>query len=146
MRALHPRVPAAAPARPGRAHAPRVDHGERDVTGQPARIGASTSDWSDPATMGLYLHGDAGAIVVLTPPRLDGTEIEIRPEGSPWSGAHAAVRERRSPDGVRYAGVFPRLDAGGYELRVLGGRNGVILPISVTAGTVVETWLDAPVE
>jgi hypothetical protein len=101
---------------------------------------------SDPGTVVLDIGGTTGAIVVITPPRLHGAEIEIRHEGAAWSGAHTAVRERRAGDRVQFAGVFPRLDAGAYELRMLGRRSGVILPVSVDAGAVVETWLDAPVD
>ncbi len=101
---------------------------------------------SDPGTVVLDIGGISGALIVTTPARLHGTEIEIRPQGAPWSGAHTAVRERRSGERAHYAGVFPRLDAGGYELRVLGAASGVVVPIVITPGTVVETWLDAPVD
>jgi hypothetical protein len=87
-----------------------------------------------------------GSIVVVTPPRLDGAWIEIRPEGQDWSGYHTSVRRRHSAGRDEFAGVFAALDAGSYELRVLGRRHGVVVPVVVGAGDVVETWLDAPVD
>jgi hypothetical protein len=99
---------------------------------------------SDPGSVVLDIGGTAGALVVSTPPTLAGEEIEIRLQGAPWRGAHTAVRERRLPDRVRYAGVFPRLDAGGYELRLVGADEVDGLRIWVTAGIATEAWLDAP--
>lgn len=92
------------------------------------------------------IGGISGALVVTTPARLHGAEIEIRAEGEPWSGAHAVVRRHLAGGGAHYAGVFPRLDAGSYEFRVLGAGSGVVVPVAITPGMVVETWLDAPVD
>jgi hypothetical protein len=87
-----------------------------------------------------------GALVVNTPPRLHRTELEIHSVGAPWSGPHTAVRECQAGAEIRYAGVFRRLDAGDYELRVLGAGSGVVVPIVIRPGAVVETWLDAPID
>jgi hypothetical protein len=127
----------------------RIDHGQLAGPALSA-LRSPTSEGpmgtSEPGTVVLDIGGTTGAIVVITPPRLDGCEIEIRPEGASWEGQHTAVRQRRAGDRVQFAGVFPALDAGEYELRVLGRGGGIVLPVSVAAGAVVETWLDAPVD
>ena len=87
-----------------------------------------------------------GALVVNTPARLHHAELELHSVGAPWAGAHVAVQERRAGSHVRYAGVFPRLEAGDYELHVVGATGGVVVPVAIRAGAVVETWLDAPVD
>lgn len=113
----------------------RVDHGDR----APVRlVGRERSP----------VPGDArvGALVIHTPARLDRTAIEIHPMGAPWAGVRALVREQKVPERGRYESVFPRLEVGLYELRVLGARSGVVVPVAITEGAVVETWLDAPVD
>ncbi len=99
---------------------------------------------SGPGTVVLDIGGDAGALVVSTSARLVGAEIEIRADGDEWRGTHTAVRERRVAGRVQYAGVFPRLDAGEYELRVLGDHRAAAQRIHVGPGVATETWLDAP--
>jgi hypothetical protein len=62
------------------------------------------------------IGGDIGALVVTTPPVLEGVEIEICPVGS-LTRTHTVVRARlvRGAD-VVYAGVFPSLPEGDYTL------------------------------
>jgi hypothetical protein len=88
----------------------------------------------------------SGALVVNTTPRLHRAQLEIHAVGSPWAGAVAPVRERRAGASSHYAGVFARLDPGRYEFRLLGSRAGVVVPVVIRPGSVVETWLDAPVD
>jgi hypothetical protein len=88
----------------------------------------------------------SGALVVNTTPRLHRAQLEIHAIGSPWAGAIAPVRESRGGTCSRYAGVFARLDPGRYEFRLLGSRSGVVVPVVIRPGAVVETWLDAPVD
>jgi hypothetical protein len=98
---------------------------------------------SDPGSVVLDIGGDAGALVVVTTEELHYKEIEIRVVGEPWAGAHTAIRERRQGSRVQFAGVFPRLDAGLYELRVLG-RHDDGITILVAPGVVNELWMGAP--
>jgi hypothetical protein len=119
------------------------DRGDRP---DPFPAGEGLRTASDPGAVVLDIGAGTGALVVTTPARLCGREIEIHADGQPWRGDHTAVRERHAGAAVRYAGVFPGLRAGGYELRLRGVPHGVVLPIAVCEGAVVETWLDAPVD
>ncbi len=90
--------------------------------------------------------GDAfGALVVRTDRVPVGSEIEIRPTGAPWSGAHTAVRERRAEGGTFLAGLFPSLAAGTYEIRwrhdESAGSSRLVRAVEVLAGVVSETTL-----
>jgi hypothetical protein len=88
----------------------------------------------------LDIGPHAGALVVYAPEARMGAEIEIRPAGHPWRGAHTAVRERHLPDGIRYAGVFGSLEPGTYDLRVKTDESGdPLLTVRVPAGVVTET-------
>src|SRR5258706_14597936 len=64
----------------------------------------------------LDLGPDIGALVLHTPPELDGSEIEIsRLAGDAARGrTHSRVRPRHTPGGVQYAAVYPGLAAGDY--------------------------------
>lgn len=66
----------------------------------------------------VEIGGDMGAVVISTPRELAGREIEIRPEGSEWDGAHTGVWERQGPGVTTTAAVFGSLRAGSYELRI----------------------------
>jgi hypothetical protein len=84
-----------------------------------------------------------GALVVYAPESLLGEEIEIRPHGEDWAGAHTAVRARHVGDRVLYAGVFGSLAAGRYDfrLRTSSADGGPGQAIEVTSGAVVETMM-----
>lgn len=119
----------------------RIDHGDRAPVGP--GIG-DTEHTGRPA--GLVTGERVGALVIHTPVRLHRAAIEIHAAGAPWSGTTTLVRERRVAECVSYEGVFPRLEVGLYELRILGAASGVVVPVAITEGAVVETWLDAPVD
>jgi hypothetical protein len=104
------------------------------------------TDRAEPQKKHVQDGSRAGTLVVNTPPRLHRAELEIHAVGSPWAGACAPVRERGAGERARYDVVFPGLDPGPYEFRVLGSKSGVVVPIVITPGAVVETWLDAPVD
>lgn len=96
--------------------------------------------------MVLDIGPHAGALVLYTGDDLAGEEIEIRPGGGAWLGAHTAVRERHVAGRVLYAGVFGSLAAGGYDLRLKGGGPGSFeLSVEVVAGSVSEVRLPTPV-
>ncbi len=101
---------------------------------------------SGEASVVLDIGPHAGALVLYTGADLAGEEIEIRPRGGAWRGAHTAVRERHVAGGVRYAGVFGSLAPGPYDLRLKGGGpRSFSTRADVVAGTVVEAQLSGPV-
>jgi len=76
-----------------------------------------------PGSVVMELGAGIGALVLYTPPGLDGEEIEISRDdaspGAPPSGAertHSMVRPRPLPGGTRYAAVYPGLRAGRYTI------------------------------
>ena len=76
-----------------------------------------------PSTSGsvvLELGQGVGALVLFTPPELDGAEIEISPvtppPGQPARRTHSQVRRRLTPGGAKFAAVYPELAAGGYTI------------------------------
>jgi hypothetical protein len=119
----------------------RIDHGDRPAVG---RGSWGTGPTDAPAAFGAADR--VGALVVHTPVRLHRSAIEIHAAGAPWTGTTALVRERRVADCLSHEAVFPRLEVGLYELRMLGAASGVVVPVAITEGAVVETWLDAPVD
>ena len=75
-----------------------------------------------PGSVVMELGAGIGALVLYTPPGLDGEEIEISRDdepGAPWSGAertHSQVRPRPLPGETVYAAVYPGLPAGRYTI------------------------------
>ena len=84
----------------------------------------------------LDVGGGTGAAVIFTGPDLEGEEIELRPTGTPWTGTHVAVRERRVCNGSRWAALFGSLDEGHYEARLKGGTGFPVIRIEVAGGRV----------
>ncbi len=70
---------------------------------------------SGPGSVVLEVGADVGALVLYTPPSLDGEEIEISRDGDPRR-THSRVRPRHVPAGTRYAAVYPGLPAGRYTI------------------------------
>jgi hypothetical protein len=62
----------------------------------------------------LDLGPGIGALVLHTPPELDGWEIEISLVGEPRPQTHSRVRPRHTPGGVQYAAVYPGVAFGDY--------------------------------
>lgn len=74
-----------------------------------------------PSTSGsvvLELGPGVGALVLHTPPELDGAEIEIslvtQAAAEPARRTHSQVRRRLTPGGTKFAAVYPDLPAGDY--------------------------------
>jgi hypothetical protein len=65
----------------------------------------------------LDLGPGVGALVLLTPPELDGREIEVSPlGGTAAQRTHARVRPRNTGSHTQYAAVYPQLPAGTYTV------------------------------
>ena len=71
-----------------------------------------------PGSVVMELGADFGALVLYTPPGLDGEEIEISRDDAPAGThrTHSMVRPRPLPGGTRYAAVYPGLRAGRYTI------------------------------
>jgi hypothetical protein len=93
-----------------------------------------------PGSVVMELGADIGALVLYTPPGLDGEEIEISRDdepGGPCSGAertHSQVRARPLPGQTRYAAVYPGLRAGCYT--IWRDQRTPAATVSVTGGQV----------
>jgi hypothetical protein len=72
---------------------------------------------SAPGTVVVELGADIGALVLFTPARLNGREIEISRDDHPGAPrVHSQVRPRHLPDATTYAAVYPDLRAGQYTI------------------------------
>ena len=88
----------------------------------------------------LDLGPGQGALVLHTPPELDGCEIEISLVGA-QSGArtHSMVRPRHTARGVQYAAVYPGLAPGEYQ--VWADRANCALTVRIDSGSVTTaSW------
>jgi hypothetical protein len=96
-----------------------------------------------PSTSGsvvLDLGPGQGALVLHTPPELDGCEIEISQVGA-QSGArtHSMVRPRHTARGVRHAAVYPGLVPGEYH--VWADPASCVLTVLIESGSVTTaSW------
>jgi hypothetical protein len=93
---------------------------------------------SGEATVVLDIGASRGALVVYLAERMNGREVEIRPEGTPWMGQHTAVRRRDVRAGACFAAVFGSLPPGVHQLRECGTGMEPVLAIAVAAGRVTE--------
>jgi hypothetical protein len=91
-------------------------------------------------TVVLDLGPGVGALILRTPPELNGHEIEISEAGLPGARrTHSQVRERQAAGRSSYAAVYPDLAAGSYTI----WRDEVtaIGTVEVTGGSVaVFDW------
>jgi hypothetical protein len=97
---------------------------------------------SDSGSVVLDIGPGAGAAIIITPPDMNGREIEYRASGAAWEEKHMAVRERRSPGTVRHAAIFGPLPPGLYEFRERGNKMpSATLVLAVQDGSVAtEAW------
>jgi hypothetical protein len=86
----------------------------------------------------IEVGGNIGAAAIFTAAELEGEEIEIRPVGAPWTGAHVAVRERRLPDGSRWAALFGALPEGDYEARLKEADGCPVVSLKIEGGRVAS--------
>jgi hypothetical protein len=82
-----------------------------------------------------------GALLVNADSQLVGAEIEIRRHGALWTGIHVAVRERQVSNKVFFAGLFPALESGVYEIRWRDEDEGMRRLLNIAPGSVTETVL-----
>lgn len=89
-------------------------------------------------TVMLDIGGDVGALVVSMPEAMVGQEVEIRPVGIELHHyPHVAVHVRPTPEGDRVPSlVYPAVEAGRYELHVIGTAGASPVPVSVRGGEV----------
>ena len=88
-----------------------------------------------PGSVVMELGADIGALVLYTPPGLDGEEIEISRDDEPGGHrTHSQVRTRPLPGGTRYAAVYPGLRAGRYT--IWRDERTPAATVSVTGGQV----------
>jgi hypothetical protein len=72
---------------------------------------------SGPGTVIMDLGADVGALILFTPARMDGREIEISRDDDPGARrTHSQVRQRHVATVTRYAAVYPGLRAGQYTI------------------------------
>jgi hypothetical protein len=84
-----------------------------------------------------------GALVLLAPASMAGTEIEVSPltdDGTPGPRQHVAVLARPVGTVVVHAAVYPSLAAGTWQLWS-PEHEGAVLAVDVPGGRVVEaSW------
>jgi hypothetical protein len=91
------------------------------------------------------VDADTGALVLLAPAWMAGSEIEISPvadDGTPGPRQHVAVLARHAGSQVVYAAVYPSLRAGRWQLWS-PDHGGPVLGVDVPGGQVVEAWWPA---
>jgi hypothetical protein len=82
---------------------------------------------SGPGSVVLDIGGGVGALIIITPARMAGAEIDVSPVQEPAGRTHAVVRERRLGPASCHAAVYPALPAGDYTIwRDAGSPAGTI--------------------
>jgi hypothetical protein len=84
----------------------------------------------------LDIGGEVGALLLRTPPALNGREIDLNPDDETAPHTHSAVRERQLPHSVSYAAVYPNLKAGLYTV------GGSYQRVVIVGGRVTEVDYD----
>ena len=70
-----------------------------------------------PGVVVMELGAGIGALILYTPPGLDGEEIEISRDDEPGvNRTHSRVRPRPVAGATKYAAVYPGLPAGRYTI------------------------------
>jgi hypothetical protein len=70
-----------------------------------------------PGVVVMELGAGIGALILYTPPGLDGEEIEISRDDEPGAKrTHSRVRPRPVSGATKYAAVYPGLPAGRYTI------------------------------
>lgn len=108
----------------------------------PAHGGREPRPPADPTGSVFVDVGPArGALVVRAPAERAGLEVEIHPVGAPGQRTHVWVLPRQvlpsAP--VTYAGLFPSLEPGEYQILEPDGSPGNRVAV-VAAGVVTADW------
>jgi len=85
----------------------------------------------------LDIGGDVGALLLRTPPTMEGREIDLTPDDATLPHTHSSVRERQLGSEVSYAAVYPSLNAGMYTVEGSNQR------ISIVGGRVSDVAFEA---
>lgn len=94
---------------------------------------------SGQGTVMLNIGGGIGALIIHTPGRLHGHEIEVSPAARPDERTHAAVRARYVRGGVTFCVVLDALPEGRYTLWQRG--DVPVAEVAIRGGAVTEfTW------
>jgi hypothetical protein len=88
-------------------------------------------------TVVLELGPGVGALVLITPAELDGSEIDISGAGGDGYRTHSIVRRRDVGGGTQYAAVYPSLPPGTYT--VWRAPGDPLTTAIITGGTVTVT-------
>jgi hypothetical protein len=99
---------------------------------------------SSAASVILDIGGAVGALILHTPPHLNGVEIEISLNGrADAPRTHSRVRERRASTDAAYAAVYPGLPAGVYT--IWRDATTSAATVTITGGHVTSTnWPAEP--
>ena len=116
-------------------HPHHPDHGHAHP--HPADPEVAQLGPSDPGSVVLDIGGVNGSLMILTGEDLAGAEIEISRVGDDATRTHIAIRERRTPTGTRWAGIFPPLLEGDYTVWNLDSTAHEI--VTIVAGEVTQT-------
>jgi quercetin dioxygenase-like cupin family protein len=95
---------------------------------------------SGSGTVVLDLGPGSGALVLHTPPELNGAEIEVGAPGRPRT--HSRVRPRLTAAGPQHAAVYPALAPGDYV--IWHDADTPAMTITVAAGRVTTAWWPGP--
>jgi hypothetical protein len=94
---------------------------------------------SGPGSVILDLGPGTGALVLHTPPELDGREIEISLAGTaPAHRTHSRVRPRQAARHTQYAAVYPQVEVGIYT--VWDDEDTPALTVAIHGGRVTTAW------
>jgi len=89
----------------------------------------------------LDLGPGSGALVLHTPPELNGAEIEVSTAGRPRT--HSRVRPRLTAGGTQHAAVYPALAPGEYV--IWRDADTPATTITITGGRVTTArWPGSP--
>ena len=92
-----------------------------------------------PGVVVMELGAGIGALILYTPPGLDGEEIEISRDDEPGARrTHSRVRPRTTPGATKYAAVYPGLPAGRYT--IWRDENTPATAATVTGGQVSSCY------
>jgi hypothetical protein len=84
----------------------------------------------------LDIGDDVGALVLYTPPRLHGREIEVSAMGCDAQRVHTAVLQRQAAGRTMFVAVYPELRAGSY--RIWSDDPSLCSQVTITPGMVAE--------